>query len=107
MLWEKTFYPTKKLIILPDRSFSSITLLLIGKIPGFHILDVTFNRGAHCTPQIRVLAQKPGPEFLGDAQHIVNYQNLSVYLLTCTDTYGGDGNRCGYLLGKFGGDFLQ
>ena len=52
----------------------------------FHVLYVLVYGQTNFVVQVSVAAQKPWLEFLGNAQHIVQYQYLAINIGTCTNT---------------------
>src|SRR6056297_3022134 len=84
-----------------------IRFILIRKVLTFYIIHVLGNSVAHFIIKIEISPQKSWMELVGHSQHIVNYQNLAIYMSACADTNYGYGNAFRDLFGQFGWNFLQ
>src|SRR5690606_25143135 len=54
-----------------------------------------------------ILPEKSWLELLGDTQHIMNHQHLSIHILTRTNAYHGNSNVFCHFFGQNCRDFLQ
>jgi len=77
------------------------------KITRFYIRNVMAYRSTDLLVEVEVAPQKSRVKLVGNTQHIMHHQYLSVYPTTSTDADDGYRQRCGHFTGQGSGDFFE
>src|SRR5947208_6843007 len=75
-------------------------MLLAGKFLRAHFLDEALYRSRHDFPEFRVAFNKLRSEIIEQPQHVVDYQDLTVTMHSCTDPDGWNRQSLGNLHGQ-------
>lgn len=86
---------------------SAVALILIGKVEVANILDVPAHRFRHQFVEVEVSAQKSWIEFVREADHIVDHEDLTVDISAGTDANRRDVHRCGHTFREVCWDLLE
>ena len=79
----------------------------VGEVFVFYIVDIVLYRAGDDGVEVGVAAKESGGEIVVYTQHVVHYENLSVYTTTCTNAYDGYGEFLCYAGCQVGGYFFE
>ena len=85
----------------------SILFILVWKISGFYIGAILLHGSGDELVEVQVATQEPWFEFLGDAQHVVCHEHLTVAMRPGADADGGDAERLRNFLAQLRRNLFQ